>query len=147
MAVFSLEIADVDVERVLTAVANNYGWQALVPNPAYVATTVEVPNPEFENYDPEAVDEDGNFIWKDHNGELLPPPPPTITQYIDPVDENGDPIPPQIDNPETMGDFTHRMVRGFLAEHVTSYEQAVARASALDGLNTDVEILDPEVPE
>ena len=99
MAIFQLEIDDADVDRVLTAVSHNYGWQSLVPNPDYVMQEV--------------------------------------------VDENGDPLPREIDNPETMGDFTHRIVRQFLAEHVRTYEIQQARSAAIDGLNTDVTIGDP----
>jgi len=126
MAIFSLEIADVDVERVLTAVANNYGWLATVPNPAYQPTHEEQPNPEYDPEDPDTG-------------------PETLMVLIEPVDENGDPIPQEIDNPETSGDFTHLMVRRFLQGHVEKYEHGIARAQALDGLNVNVDISDPEV--
>jgi hypothetical protein len=126
MAIFSLEIADVDVERVLTAVANNYGWLAIVSNPAYQLTEEEQPNPEYDPEDPDSG-------------------PETIMVVIEPVDENGDPIPLEIDNPETSGDFTHRMVRGFLEGHVKKYERGIARAQALHGLDVNVDISDPEV--
>ena len=119
MAIFQLEIDDADVDRVLTSVSHNYGWQSLVPNPDYVMQ--------------EVVDENGDPVL-DENGE------PT---YAAPVDENGDPLPREIDNPETMGDFTHRIVRQFLAEHVRTYEIQQARSAAIDGLNTDVTIGDP----
>ena len=38
MAVFQLEIADADVDRVLNAVSANYNRPETVPNPAYVRT-------------------------------------------------------------------------------------------------------------
>ena len=60
----------------------------------------------------------------------------------DPVDENGDPIPVRIDNPENKAEFTHRMVRKFLAEHVSAYEIRLAKSAALEGLDTDVTLSD-----
>jgi len=116
MAVFSLEIADEDVERVLRAVSLNHGWRATVPNPDFV-----YPEPEL-----------------DENGDPILPVP-------DPVDENGDPISEIIDNPETMGDFTHRMVRSFLSEHVQSYEMRVAKKEAADAVDASVSISELEV--
>lgn len=124
MAVFSLEIADIDVERVLTAVAMNYGWPIKVHNPAYVVITIDEPNPDYDPEDPESG-------------------PPTIEVTVLPVDGEGNPIPTEIDNPETSGDFTHRMVRNFLSEHVASYERRLATQSALEGLDTNVDIGDP----
>ena len=61
---------------------------------------------------------------------------------IDPVDENGDLIPSKIDNPESKAAFTHRKVRKFLAEHVSSYEPKLAQRSALEGLDTNVNLTD-----
>jgi len=113
MATFSLDIADEDVGRVLDAVAANYNRPEQVPNPDYPVNRV----PDI-----------------DENGDPIPLP--------DPVDENGDPIPPRIDNPENKAVFTHRMVRGFLSEHVKSYEIRVARESALEDLDTDVNLTD-----
>ena len=124
MAIFSLEIADVDVDRVLDAVASNYGWRALVANPAYIVTSAEEPNPNYDPNDPETGG-------------------PTITVAVYPVDENGDPVPAHIDNPVTKGDFTHKMVRRFLSQHVTQHETALARAQALTGLDTTVDLGDP----
>ena len=37
MAAFTIEIGDSDVERVLTAVCSNYGWQEEVDNPDFNA--------------------------------------------------------------------------------------------------------------
>jgi hypothetical protein len=50
MAVFSIEIADVDVNRVMDAITANYQWQENVLNPDYDSTDPEslelLPNPE-----------------------------------------------------------------------------------------------------
>ena len=113
MATFSLDIADEDVGRVLDAVAANYNRPEQIINPDYPV------NRDLE---------------MDENGELLPLP--------DPVDENGDLIPSKIDNPESKAAFTHRMVRKFLAEHVSSYERKLAQRSALEGLDTNVNLTD-----
>ena len=119
MAVFQLEIADADVDRVLDAVSANYNRPETVPNPAYVRTPL--------------LDENGDPVL-DANG---------VPTYSDPVDENGNPIPEIIDNPETKGDFTHRMVRQFLAEHVSSHEIETARRLAMADLQTNVDLSDP----
>ena len=113
MATFSLDIAEEDVGRVLNAVAANYNRPEQVTNPDYPVNRV----PDI-----------------DANGDPIPLP--------DPVDENGDPIPPRIDNPENKAEFTHRMVRNFLSEHVSAYEIRMARESVLEGLNTDVNLTD-----
>ena len=113
MATFSLDIADVDVDRVLNALAANYNRPDQLTNPDYPINRV----PEVD----------------DHGNEIPLP---------DPVDENGDLIPPRIDNPETKGDFTHRMVRKFLSEHVSSYETRLVRDAALEGLDTTVNLSD-----
>ena len=113
MATFSLDIADEDVGRVLNAISANYNRPEQIQNPDYPV------NREQE------MDEDGS---------LIPLP--------DPVDENGDLIPSKIDNPESKAAFTHRMVRKFLAEHVSSYERKLAQRSALEGLDTNVNLTD-----
>lgn len=53
MAQFCVEIADADVERVITAMCANYGYQANIPNPDYDPALPEgpdnlevIPNPE-----------------------------------------------------------------------------------------------------
>ncbi len=53
MAVFTIEIGDSDVERVLAAVCSNYGWQEEVDNPDFNAdlpidetNRLKVSNPE-----------------------------------------------------------------------------------------------------
>jgi len=48
MAQFCVEIADSDVERVITAMCANYGYQANVPNPEYnPELPLDPENPEF----------------------------------------------------------------------------------------------------
>ena len=57
MAVFSVNISDEDVGRVITAVCGNYGYQSQIENPNFdpssapdAQTTPEtVPNPESES--------------------------------------------------------------------------------------------------
>jgi hypothetical protein len=93
MAIFELEIADGDVQRVFDAICQNYGWKESVPNPSYTSD----------------------------NGESK-----------------------TIENPENKGDFTHRMVRGFLSEHVKAYEVNKARDEAAANINTEVVISDPQ---
>ena len=44
MAIFELEIADSDVDRVFGAICANYGWSAQVPNPDF--------DPDLEPADP-----------------------------------------------------------------------------------------------
>lgn len=54
MAQFSIEIADTDVNRVMDAVASNYGWNENVPNPDFdsgqpvdpTTNPETIPNPE-----------------------------------------------------------------------------------------------------
>tara|TARA_R110002110_G_scaffold13687_1_gene65475 strand:- start:44 stop:373 length:330 start_codon:yes stop_codon:yes gene_type:complete len=108
MAIFQLEIADADVERVFGAICSNYGWPENIPNPEYVVDETDPENPIY------------------------------------PVDEAGDPISATIPNPETQGDFTHRIVRQFLSEHVESYEIDVAKRAAAAAVSASVIITDPD---
>ena len=110
MAIFQLEIADEDVQRVLQAVAHNNGWHAQIPNPDYIV---------------EIDAETG--------------------AHIPPVDGDGNPVLERIDNPETMGQFTHRMVRVYLSQHVAAYEVNEAKRLAVESIDPDVSINDPEV--
>lgn len=64
----------------------------------------------------------------------------TITPVVDVA---GVAIPSTMSNPETQGDFTHRKVREFLAEHVTAYEVNAAKAAAAAAVSTSVVITDP----
>ena len=95
MAVFSLEIADEDVQRVLDAVCANYRRVEMVANPDWI--------------------------------------------------EGVEGLPEEIENPETKAQFTNRMVRRFLSEHVQSYELELARSQAAAAADVSVTISDPEV--
>ena len=116
MAIFELEIADTDVQRVFDAICSNYGRASSVANPDY--STV--------------LDEDGNAAL-DEDGEPVAP-----------VDADGNEIPSEIENPESQGAFTHRVVRQFLSDHVTAYEVAQAKAAASAAVDTSVSISDPD---
>ena len=84
-----------------------------------------------------------NAISANYNRpEQIPNPDYPVNSESAPVDENGNPIPPRIDNPENKAVFTHRMVRNFLSEHVSAYEIKIARDAALDGINTDITLSD-----
>jgi len=98
MAVFSIEIADEDVARVIGAVCANYNRPDTVPNPAF---------------DPEQEESEENST--------------TIT------------------NPEDIYQFTNRIVRQFLAEHVNAYEIKQAKITAAAAVDTSVTISDPLV--
>ena len=50
----------------------------------------------------------------------------------------------EIENPESQGAFTHRVVRQFLSDHVTAYEVAQAKAAASAAVDTSVSISDPD---
>jgi len=82
----------------------------------------EVSNPLYEAA--QTYDEDGNVVT------------PV-------VDEDGVELPQTMSNPETQGDFTHRKVREFLAEHVTAYEVNKAKMAAAAALDASVVITDP----
>ena len=64
-------------------------------------------------------------------------------EQIFPVDGNGDPVPATIENPESKGAFTHRMVREFLAGHVQSWETRQAKLSAVNSIDATVGLSDP----
>ena len=114
MAVFSVEIADADVNRVLTAIAANYSRPDQVANPAYA--TIENPN-----FDP-AIEEN-----EDTNPRFV---------------SNGEPA--TIDNPETVPQFANRIVRQLLSEHVQAHEIRAAKQAAADAVDTSVNISDPQ---
>ena len=64
-------------------------------------------------------------------------------EEVAPVDENGNPMPKMIENPETKGDFTHRKVREFLADHVKAWETKQAKVAALSSIDTSIAVNDP----
>ena len=116
MAIFQLEIADADVQRVFDAICSNYGRASSVANPDYS----------------EVLDADGNPAV-DENGDPVAP-----------VDADGNEIPSLIENPESQGAVTHRIVRQFLSDPVTAYEVAQAKAAASAAIDTNVSISDPD---
>ena len=115
MAVFSVEINDADVVRVLDAVSANYNRPDQVQNPDYDL----VANPDFDDSLQEDPETNPSMI---SNGQ---------DEYID--------------NPETKAQFANRKVRDFLSDHVKAYEVQVAKHAAIDALNTTIEISDPAV--
>ena len=117
MAVFSVEIADADVNRVLSAIASNYGRPVTVTNPDY-DPLASIANPDFDPNEPEHPEDNPTNIPDPNQVEL-------------------------IDNPETTYQFANRIVRQFLSEHVAAYELNVARQAAVDSANTSVNINDP----
>jgi len=116
MAVFSVEIADADVARVLTAIASNYRRPDQVNNPDYDPTAT-IANPSFDPAQPDSPE----------NPSIIPDP-----------DQQE-----KIDNPETLAQFSNRIVRQFLSENVESYETRIARQQAISALDTSVTINDP----
>jgi len=62
---------------------------------------------------------------------------------VEPVDADGNPIPSTITNPETQGDFTHKIVRQFLGDHVRAYEISEAKKAAAAAVDASVTISDP----
>ena len=66
-----------------------------------------------------------------------------VEDAADPVDGDGNPIPATIANPETQGDFTHKIVRKFLGDHVRAYEIDEAKKAAAAAVNATVSISDP----
>ena len=117
MALFSVEIADADVGRVLTALAANYHRPDQVENPDYPSM---IANPNFDDQQPES---------------------PTNQPLIqDPS------VSAMIENPESLAVFGNRMVRQFLAENVKAYEVKVARQQAAEAAAAAVvTINDPQV--
>ena len=63
---------------------------------------------------------------------------------FDAAQPDSDENPARIDNPETQGEFVHRMVRNFLADHVAAYEIKLAKQQAIDSTSVDVDITDPQ---
>ena len=121
MAIFSIEIADADVSRVLGAVASNYNRPAQIPNPDYDALAT-IPNPDF---DP---------------SQLVGPD--NVEEIVDPAQGEE-----YIDNPETEAQFVNRIVREFLADHVKSFEVNEARRQAAEAAAAaaNPSISDPQV--
>lgn len=105
MALFSIEIADGDVSRVLGAVAANYNRPAEIPNPDYDPSAT-IANPDFDPSQPAGPG----------NEENIP----------DPAQEA------MIDNPETEAQFANRIIRQFLVDNVKAFEVSEAKRQAAD---------------
>ncbi len=119
MAVFSVDIADEDVTRVLNAVAANYNRPAQILNPDYDESAT-IPNPDYDSSLPQDPETNPSTI-----------PDPSQVEFID--------------NPETTAQFANRMVRQFLSDHVQAHEIRLAKQQAADALDTTVVISDPQV--
>lgn len=93
MAVFSINISDEDVGRVITAMCQNYGYETEIPNPSFdVSILVDpVTNPEYIT-NPETQSQFANRKTRDFLMEntiayelriqrenISPPVPPSIT--------------------------------------------------------------------
>ena len=89
MAIFSIEIADQDVSRVIDALCKNYGYLDDIQDPEDFSATVP--------------------------------------------------------NPENKAAFANRMVRRFLSEHVTKYEVDIATEAAINSINSNPVINDPQL--
>lgn len=91
-----------------------------------------------------------NYGWPDNvaNPDIIGDdsidPDDPATEPAGPVDVDGNPIPATIPNPETQGDFTHRIVRQFLSEHVQAYEIEEAKRAAMVAIDSSVSITDPD---
>jgi hypothetical protein len=116
MAIFSVQIADEDIDRVLNAVAANYNRPEMVPNPEYAGPMV--PNPDFD---------------------------PTQEESETNPSEVENPEPSLLENPESKAVFANRMVRQFLSEHVIAYEKRLARQEAEQAANVSITINDPQL--
>lgn len=66
---------------------------------------------------------------------------------FDPVEPVSDENPESIINPETKYQFTNRMVRNFLSDHVTAYEIKLAKEAAANAVDTSVVITNPHLSE
>ena len=66
---------------------------------------------------------------------------------FDETEEVSDENPQTITNPETKYQFTNRMVRAFLSDHVRAYEIKVAKEAAANAVDTVVDITNPHLSE
>jgi hypothetical protein len=88
----------------------------------------------------------GNYHWRalvdnpDYVGEGLDSEGNPVPAE---VDSEGNPVLAEIDNPESMGEFTHRMVRDFLSSHVASWEIKEAKRIASENLDTSIGLGEP----
>jgi hypothetical protein len=97
MAAFTIDIADNDVPRVITAMCANYGYQADIPNPDFnpeedidpITNPETIPNPETTNQFANRMTRD--FLMQNtvayeikvEKANITPPTPPVI---VDPAE-------------------------------------------------------------
>lgn len=97
MAAFTIDIADADVPRVITAMCANYGYQAEIPNPDFDLdqpidanlNPETIPNPETTNQFANRMTRD--FLMQNtvayeikvEKENIVPPTPPVI---VDPAE-------------------------------------------------------------
>ena len=72
-------------------------------------------------------------------------PERVVNPDFDPNQEEGEANPATIQNPETQGDFVHRMVRNFLSEHVAAHEIKRAKEEAAANTSVEIDISNPQV--
>lgn len=172
MAVFSIQIADEDIMRVLLSVAANYNRPETVPNPDYAGPTVPnpnyvgptvpnpawtgpmIPNPDYTgptidnpNFDPESEESAENpSTIPSSEPEFIANPEPEFIPSDEPEFIASD-EPEFMPNPETLAVFANRMVRQFLAENVRAYEARLAREAAEQALlaSPSPSISDPQL--
>ena len=58
--------------------------------------------------------------------------------------QDGGDEPETITNPQTKGQFTHEIVRKFLVENVKSFKVSQARKSAVDAVDVNISLSDPD---
>lgn len=146
MAQFCVNIADEQVELVITSLCSLYGYVPLVPNP----DPLDHPNPDFN---PALPEDEGNLR---SIPRLLSNP-----NYVEPEEATGFDMdaepefilnpawnpPAMVPNSESAYQFVNRMVRNWISENVKAYQaQAAAEAARQAALAaTQVEITDPYV--
>jgi len=148
MAQFCVNIADEQIELVITSLCALYKYVPMIPNP----DPMNHPNPHFNS----ALPEDETNLKS--IPQFLPNP-----EYVEP--EEGDTIvemlgrpsqfllnpdwnpPAMVPNPESPGQFVNRMVRLWISDNVKAYQSQVAAEAARQAVlaATQVEITDPYV--
>jgi len=72
-------------------------------------------------------------------------PERVVNPDFDPHQAESETNPTTIQNPETQGDFVHRMVRNFLSEHVSAHEIKRAKEEAVANTSVEIDISNPQV--
>ena len=97
MAAFTINIADEDVPRVITAMCANYGYQTEIPNPDFdpdqdvdpITNPESIPNPETTNKFANRMTRDFlmqntvSYEIKVEKSNITPPIPPVIEDSED----------------------------------------------------------------